>query len=58
MGQWLFKKLESKGIIGLAYWDNGLHMASANKSLINPPDFQGLKIRLDLSWRWRRSHRP
>src|SRR5262245_52867339 len=46
VGQWLFKKLESKGIIGLAYWDNGFHMASANKSLINPPDFQGLKIHI------------
>jgi len=46
VGQWLFKKLEAKGISGLAYWDNGFHMASANKPLINPADFQGLKIRI------------
>jgi C4-dicarboxylate-binding protein DctP len=46
VGQWLFKKLEAKGIIGLAYWDNGFHMASANRPLINPSDFQGLKIRI------------
>jgi C4-dicarboxylate-binding protein DctP len=46
VGKWLFKKLESKGISGLAYWDNGFHMVSANKPLINPADFQGLKIRI------------
>jgi C4-dicarboxylate-binding protein DctP len=46
VGQWLFKKLESKNITGLAYWDNGFHMVSANRPLINPSDFQGLKIRI------------
>ena len=46
VGKWLFKKLEAKGISGLAYWDNGFHMVSANRPLINPPDFQGLKIRI------------
>ena len=46
VGQWLFKKLEAKGITGLAYWDNGFHMVSANRPLINPSDFQGLKMRI------------
>jgi C4-dicarboxylate-binding protein DctP len=46
VGQWLFKKLEAKGITGLAYWDNGFHMASANRPLLTPADFQGLKIRI------------
>ncbi len=46
VGKWLFKKLESKGISGLAYWDNGFHMVSANRPLIDPADFQGLKIRI------------
>jgi len=46
VGQWLFKKLEAKGINGLAYWDNGFHMTSANRPLVNPTDFQGLKIRI------------
>src|SRR5689334_20119297 len=46
VGQWLFKKLEPKGILGLAYWDNGFHMTSANRPLVNPSDFQGLKIRI------------
>src|SRR5690242_19159413 len=46
IGTWLFKKLEPKGITGLAYWDNGFHMVSANRPLLNPPDFQGLKVRI------------
>jgi len=45
-GKWLFKKLESKGILGLAYWDNGFHMVSANRPLLMPADFQGLKVRI------------
>jgi len=46
VGQWLFKKLEVKGITGLAYWDNGFHMVSANRPLIKPSDFEGLKFRI------------
>lgn len=46
IGQWLFKKLEAKGITGLAYWDNGFHMMSANRPLLTPADFQGLKFRI------------
>jgi C4-dicarboxylate-binding protein DctP len=46
VGKWLFKKLEAKGISGLAYWDNGFHMTSANRPLLMPADFQGLKIRI------------
>src|SRR5581483_7469416 len=44
VGEWLFKKLEAKGITGLAYWDNGFHMVSANRALVNPADFHGSKI--------------
>jgi C4-dicarboxylate-binding protein DctP len=46
VGKWLFQKLEAKGITGLAYWDNGFHMMSANRPLLMPADFQGLKIRI------------
>jgi C4-dicarboxylate-binding protein DctP len=46
LGKFLFEKLESKGIKGLAFWDNGFHMVSANKPLLNPADFQGLKVRI------------
>jgi C4-dicarboxylate-binding protein DctP len=46
VGKWLFKKLEPKGITGLAYWDNGFHMMSASRPLLMPADLQGLKIRI------------
>ena len=46
IGKWLFQKLDAKGITGLAYWDNGFHMASANRPLLIPADFQGLKVRI------------
>jgi len=46
VGKWLFQKLQAKGITGLAYWDNGFHMVSANRPLLMPTDFQGLKVRI------------
>jgi C4-dicarboxylate-binding protein DctP len=46
VGKWLFDKLETKGIKGLAYWDNGFHMVSANRPLMKPTDFEGLKFRI------------
>jgi C4-dicarboxylate-binding protein DctP len=49
LGADLFKKLESKGIKGMAYWDNGFHIMSANKPLHNVADFKGLKMRIQSS---------
>ncbi len=49
IGASLLKKLESKGVMGLAYWDNGLKVMSANKPLRNPEDFRGLKMRIQSS---------
>jgi C4-dicarboxylate-binding protein DctP len=49
VGASLLKKLESKGIIGLAYWDNGFMDMSANKPLRKPEDFRGLKMRIQSS---------
>src|SRR5437660_1142412 len=46
VGKWLFQKLEAKGISGLAFWTNGFHMTSANRPLLVPADFQGLKVRI------------
>ena len=46
LSKFLFSKLESKGIKGLAFWDNGFHMVSANKPILNTADFQGLKVRI------------
>jgi C4-dicarboxylate-binding protein DctP len=42
----LNKRLEAKGISPLAYWDNGAHVYTANKALILPEDFRGLKMRI------------
>ena len=36
LGKKLFAKLEPKGITGLAYWDNGFKIMSANKPLRCP----------------------
>jgi len=49
VGADLFKKLEPKGIRGLAYWDNGFHIMSANKPLHKVADFKGLKMRIQSS---------
>src|SRR5215468_11285359 len=49
VGAGLFKKLESKGITGLAYWDNGFKDFSANKSIRMPADYKGLKMRIQSS---------
>jgi C4-dicarboxylate-binding protein DctP len=49
IGQALFKKLDAKGILGLAYWDNGFKEMSANKPLRMPADFRGLKMRIQSS---------
>jgi C4-dicarboxylate-binding protein DctP len=49
IGQGLLKKLESKGILGLAYWDNGFKDMSANKPLRDPTEAKGLKMRIQSS---------
>ena len=49
VGAMLFKKLEAKGITGLAYWDNGFKDMSANKALRVPADYKGIKMRIQSS---------
>jgi C4-dicarboxylate-binding protein DctP len=49
VGADLFRKLEPKGIKGLAYWDNGFHIMSANRPLHAVADFKGLKMRIQSS---------
>src|SRR5215471_18641302 len=44
LGQKLMKLLEPKGMVGLAYWDNGFKDMSANRPLHMPSDFKGLKM--------------
>src|SRR5437867_920596 len=49
LGKKLMGLLEAKGIKGLAYWDNGFKDMSANKQLLTPADFRGLKMRIQSS---------
>ena len=49
LGAALLEKLESKGIVGLAYWDNGFKLMSANKPIRVPADYKGLKMRIQSS---------
>lgn len=48
-GTVLLKKLESRGVTGLAYWDNGFRVMSANKPIHTPADMKGLKMRINSS---------
>lgn len=48
-GAGLLKKLESRGVVGLSYWDNGFRVMSANKPIHTPADMRGLKMRINSS---------
>ncbi len=49
IGKDLLRKLDDKGITGLAYWDNGFKVMSANKPLRSVDDFKGVKMRIQSS---------
>jgi C4-dicarboxylate-binding protein DctP len=49
LGAKLLKLLEPKGMVGLAYWDNGFAEGTANKPLRVPEDYKGLKFRIQSS---------
>ena len=49
IGKDLLRRLETKGIVGLAYWDNGFKVMSANRPLHAVADFKGLKMRIKSS---------
>lgn len=49
IGQQLLDKLSSKGITGLAYWDNGFKIFSSNKPVLTVDDFKGQKMRIQSS---------
>ncbi len=49
VGAKLLAKLEAKGIHGLAYWDNGFKVMSANKPIKSVEDFKGQKMRIQSS---------
>lgn len=49
VGRALLDKLEAKGIVGLAFWDNGFKCFSARRPLRTPADFRGLRMRIQPS---------
>ena len=48
-GEALMKKLEAHGMVGLAFWDNGFRVMSANRPMHVPADMKGLKMRINSS---------
>ena len=48
-GAAMLKKLEPRGVRGLAYWDAGFRVITSNKPLHKLADFKGLKIRTNSS---------
>ena len=49
LGQRLLKGLERQGLVGLGYFDNGFKQMSANRPLLEPKDFVGLRMRVQAS---------
>jgi C4-dicarboxylate-binding protein DctP len=49
LGRELFHKLEDRGILGLAFWDNGFKIFCASRRINNPEDMLGLKVRIQSS---------
>ena len=48
-GQKLLTSMTRRGLLGLAYWHNGMKQMSANKPLMVPSDANGLKFRVQSS---------
>jgi C4-dicarboxylate-binding protein DctP len=49
-GQELLVSMKNRGLVGLAYWHNGMKQLSTNKDkLVRPDDAKGLKFRIQAS---------
>ncbi|MXU66163.1 DctP family TRAP transporter solute-binding subunit [Oceanomicrobium pacificus] len=48
-GQAMKESMVKRGLLGLAFWHNGMKQMSANKPLILPTDADGLKFRVQAS---------
>ena len=47
LGKYLFDLLGEKGIVGLAWWENGFrHITNNKKPVVKPEDLKGLKLRV------------
>ena len=49
IGQAMKETMVRRGLLGLAFWHNGMKQMSANKPLIGPEDAKGLKFRVQNS---------
>lgn len=49
LGQRLLDRLSRQRLIGLGYFDNGFKQMSANRPLLEPTDFVGLRMRVQAS---------
>ena len=49
LGQKMLQGLSHQGLVGLGYFDNGFKQMSANRPLLNPQDFVGLRMRIQAS---------
>jgi len=48
-GEKLKGSMKRRGLLGLAFWHNGMKQISANKPLLTPADAKGLKFRVQAS---------
>ncbi|MBF0158704.1 MAG: DctP family TRAP transporter solute-binding subunit [Magnetococcales bacterium] len=46
LGTTLLERLDGIGLKGLAFWENGFKQLTANRPLLVPTDFKGLKMRV------------
>jgi C4-dicarboxylate-binding protein DctP len=49
LGQKLLQGLQRQGLVGLGFFDNGFKQMSANRALLEPKDFVGLRMRVQAS---------
>jgi C4-dicarboxylate-binding protein DctP len=49
LGQKLMAGLQHQGLVGLGFFDNGFKQMSANRPLLEPKDFVGLRMRVQAS---------
>jgi len=49
LGQKLLNGLPRQGLVGLGFFDNGFKQMSANRALLEPGDFVGLRMRVQAS---------
>jgi len=49
LGQKLLAGLQRQGLVGLGFFDNGFKQMSANRPLLEPKDFVGLRMRVQAS---------